>query len=475
MKLNFKFERKIMGMRIYVYAALAVLLTLTSCVQEGPAGAGLSGDANRIYFRSYLPTVTLTRAGVITKENLTECRVTSINQDDKNFDPQTGSMTPYFSDISFEKDSQGNFLPKDEESCIWPNAKSRLHFFAYYPSAEGMQNAIDKNKFNLANYSKKIADGSHVLDYRLENFKIAPDIADQVDFITAYANGTGQDNGESGVKLDFSHQLARIEISAWGASDKYDFEIVGVRIGNVLTEGDFCFHTHTSESGSDLAWINTEDNLSPIEHIFTEGESIVFLNKDNGKHISSDKAASIMGNAGPAMVIPMAEKIEAWEGKGDPEIDTPKYSTNKLYFSVLLRVTNREENTVVYPYPNDLDSITTEYLAVRNDGKISKKVYLIDEEYYTANQKNDEFKYTPSETEEVHGYCWASIPIGAKWEAGKIYTYKLNYTTGIGWHDPSDPNPGEPIIERGMIPFEIEVEDWIADEDHNPNLDVPKR
>ena len=102
-------------------------------------------------------------------------------------------------------------------------------------------------------------------------------------------------------------------------------------------------------------------------------------------------------------------------------------------------------------------------------------MYLIGEEYYTSDQENEENKYIPNETEEIRSYCWAALPVGAKWDAGKIYTYKLNYTTGIGWQDPDDPNPGEPIIERGKIPFEVNVEEWVAAEDYNPNLDVPKR
>lgn len=458
------------------YTALTFLLTLTSCVQEGPEGAGFEGEGKKIYFRSYIPSVTQTRAGVITKDNLTECQVTGFNPDDKNLiDPETGKMTPYFSDYRFEKDGEGYFVPRGEESCIWPDSKSKLHFFAYHPSAETMQKIIDKGKFNLTDQSKKADDGTYVLDYRLESFQVAPDIADQVDFIAAYANGTGQDNGDSGIKLDFSHRLARIELSAWGASDKYDFEIAGVRIGNAVTQGDFCFSSVLSSSEKTDGWINTEDRQAPVEHIFSEGESIVLLSNESGSHASVENAASIMGTAGPAMVIPMAEKIEAWEGKGDPNTEVLPYSTKKLYFSVLLRVTNQGGETVVYPYPNDRDNIPVVYLAIGNEGKVLRRIYLIDGDYYTSNVKNEDLKYIPNETEEVHGYSWAALPVGAKWEAGKIYTYKLNYTTGIGWQDPADPNPGEPIIERGKIPFEVNVEEWVAAENHDPNLDVPKR
>lgn len=455
-----------------IYTALAILMPLLSCSQEGPGG-GLSEEGQRIYFRSYLPTVE-TRAGVLSNENLTECQVSCLNPYDANLiDSSTGLMKTYFSDMHFAKHADGYFLAENGDSTRWPNSTDRLHFFAYYPPVASLQENINAQKFNLVNRSVS-KDGTPTFDYRMEGFQVAQDIADQVDLVAAYANGTLQENSNSGLRLNFSHQLARIEISAWGESAKYDFEIAGVRIGNPITEGDFNFSSLLPNANGTTAWLNTAGNQGVVEHIFTTGESIVSLSKTAQSHSTADNAASIMGNAGPAMVIPMNQKIEAWEGKADPEINAAKYSTDKLYFSVLLRVTNMD-NEEVYPYHNNCDFIPVIYLAVKNNGKVIRRVYLIDEEYYTADKKSEELKYVPGENEKVRGFCWAALPLGAKWEAGKIYTYKLNYTTGIGWHDPSDPTPGEPIIERGKVPFEVDVEEWVAAEDYNPNLDVPKR
>lgn len=451
-------------MRKIIYTVLVILLTLSSCVQEGLVVDEPMVEDNRIYFRSNLPGITETRAGVISQDGLTECKVTSINPDDSyHIDPATGEISTYFSNLSIVKDAEGRFHTQDESTGLWPDYKSRLHFFAYYPSVESMRESIDAESFNLVNNSKKSGETVNI-DYRLENFKVASDISRQVDFITAYSNGTLQENGKSGINLNFIHQLAQIDISAWGTNEKYDFEIAGVRIGNAVTKGDFNF----SSSSETYPWINTATD-KPVEHVFGPGESIIHVTKD---------AASIMGNGGPAMVIPMTEKIEAWEGNADPATSLPSYSTNKMYFSVLLRVKNKN-NEIIYPYPNDKDNIPVTYLAVKSDGigetKIVRRVYLIKGNYYTADRENEEFRYTPDTTEEIHGYCWASLPVAAKWEAGKIYTYKLNYTTGIGWQDPSDPNPGDPIIERGKIPFEVEVEEWVANEDYNSDLNVPKR
>ena len=99
-------------MKTYIYAAVAGILALSSCSQEAPSAAGLSGDGHRIYFRSYLPTVTQTRAGVISQENLSECRVTAIRIDTPT-GSATGEITPYFDDIRFVKDSAGRFIAQD--------------------------------------------------------------------------------------------------------------------------------------------------------------------------------------------------------------------------------------------------------------------------------------------------------------------------------------------------------------------------
>lgn len=434
-----------------IYLALTVILTLPSCVQEVPKESGLTGNGSRIFFRSYLPTVTRTRSEVVSNENLTECRVTCINPNDTTLiDRETGEMTPYFSDICFEKDDEGRFLA-EESDAVWPATKGGIHFFAYYPAAATMRDAIDKEKFNLANYSKT-TDSAPVIDYRLESFQVAPDIADHVDFIAAYSNGTQQANGSSGIELNFSHRLARIELMAWSESIRYGIEIAGVRIGNAITQGDFSFSSLISSPGQPDSWLNTVGHQSVVEHIFSEGETIVQLSRIAGSHTDKEHAASIMGAAGPAMVIPMAERIEAWGGKEDKD-------TDKLYFSVLLRVMNVADEEV-YPYPKNSVNIPITYLAVRNDGTVIRRVYKINGDYYTAPDEQEDLRYVQTDSEEIRGFCWAALPVAAKWEPGKIYTYKLNYTNGIGLHDPSDPIPGEPIFSDNVM-IDVTVEDWI--------------
>lgn len=469
-----------MDKRKLIYFALGSLLMLPSCSQDSPADSGHTGDNNRIYFRSYLPSLTQTRAEIIDSKNFNTAQVTCFNPDDNDyFDFTSGEITPYFDDVRFEKGDDGRFFSQGENVCRWPDSEHTLHFFSYYPGADSMRNVTGKDYFKFANNSKNTA-GKGAIDYRLEKFRIATDIADQADFLTAYTPGTLTKDSETGIKLNFTHQLARIELSAWGANDKYDFEIAGVRIGNPLVEGDFNFTTLMPSSGSSALWLNT-GKQAPVEHIFTPGESVVYLSKTTGSHSSESTSASIMGTAGAAMVLPMSTRIEAWEGKDDPNTATAaKYSTDKMYFSVLLRVKN-SSGEVAYPYPNDRDGMAVIYLAVTKDGKVAERLYKDGDDYYTSEKVNDDEKgnddnkYIPKDTEEICAFGWASLPVAAKWEAGKIYAYNLNYSTGIGWHDPADPHPGEPIIERGKIPFAVTVEDWVEAKDYDPDLTVPKR
>ena len=463
-----------MDKKTTIYLSLGTLLALASCSQENPGDGALRAEDNiednRIYFRSYLPSVTESRAGIVDTDKFNYCQVTCLNPDDDTLtDPTTGKMTPYFTDIRFAKEENGRFISQGTDTCKWPDSQSRLHFFAYHPSLTEMNHTGSGDYFNLINSSTS-KDGNLTLDYRLKGFKVATEIAKQVDFLSAYASGSASESATSGIALDFKHQMARVELSAWSGSDKYDFDIAGVRIGNAITEGDFHF---PNGLGEEYPWSGTEGKTAPVEHIFTTGESIVKLSKQSGMHASENDAASVMGSAGPAMVIPMKNRIEAWEGKSDPAISNIPYTTDRLYFSLLVRVTNLDGETV-YPYPNDKDNIPQVYLVVE-DGKINRRVYRFDGTYYTSDHKDETNIYSPNANEEILGFCWAALPVAAKWEAGKIYGYKLNYSNGIGWQDPDDPNPGDPIIERGRIPFEVTVAEWTPAADYNPDLEVPKR
>ncbi|MDE6238980.1 MAG: fimbrillin family protein [Muribaculaceae bacterium] len=455
-----------------IYFALGALLILPSCSQDEPE-VTITAEDNRIYFRSYLPTVTTSRASVLTSDKFAACQVTCFNpEEEKYIDNTTGALSPYFGDVTFIKDVSDKFHSQSDEELIWPGADSELHFFAYYPSVEDMKKTSTGNDcFRLVNRSA-VTDGSARFDYRLENFSVAREIADQIDFVTAYASGSQLSSSSTGVKLDFKHRLARVELSAWGDNEKYDFEIAGVRIGNPLTQADFDLSAATRDN--DPQWLSASQSVSTVEHIFSSGETIVRLGNTAENHRSEDNAASLMGTAGPAMVIPMQNRIEAWEGKADPAITNVPYATDKLYFSILLRVKNADKE-LVYPYPNRDEKMNVIYFAVDSEGQIVKRLYEKDDRYYTSPDCDEGSRYVAETSVEICPFGWAALPVAARWEAGKIYTYKLNYSNGIGWHDPDDPEPGEPIIERGKIPFNVVVSDWIRTDEDKSDINVPKR
>lgn len=456
-----------------IYFALGALILLPSCSQDEPSNRGLRGDAIPIYFRSYLPTVTQSRATVVNSANFTNCQVTCFNPYDAELiDSDNVTLLPFFNDICFQKNDEGNFVAREEDEIFWPRASNKIHFFAYSPSVASMKATGGDEFFNLVNASSTLSGGKTVIDYCLNNFVVAPEIADQVDFVTAYTAASLSDAGDAAIPLDFKHQLARVEISAWGANEKYSFEIAGVRIGNPLTGGDFNLSGLMPDNSLTYLWQGAIAQ-SVVEHIFAPGETIALVG--NGKHESEDDVVSVMGSGGPAMVIPMASRIEAWEGENDPAIANVPYTTDRMYFSTLIRVKNRA-GEVVYPYPNDRDGMTVIYFAINADGKIVERLYKIGNQYFTnSNPADDDMPYVTGDSEQIYGFGWASLPVAARWEAGKIYTYKLNYTSGIGWHDPTDPTPGVPIIERGTIPFEVDVDEWLPADDYNSDLTVPKR
>ena len=454
-----------------IYFVLGALQILPSCSQAEHEEV-ISAEDNRIYFRSYLPTITTSRASVLTSDNFTSCQVTCFNPEGEEYiDNITGALSPYFADVSFIKDVSEKFHSQSEEKLLWPDTNSELHFFAHYPSAEEMRKtSTDNDCFQLVNHST-VVKGSARFDYRLEKFSVAREIADQVDFVTAYKSCSKYNSGGNGVTLDFKHRLARIELTAWSANERYDFEIAGVRIGNPLTQADFDLSAPTRDN--DSHWLSVSQSISTVEHIFSSGESIVRLGKTANSYKSEDEVASIMGTAGPAMVIPMQNRMEAWEGKADPAITTVPYQTDKLYFSVLLRVKNAD-NELVYPYPNRDEKMNVVYLAVDNDGHIDERLYKNADQYYTSPDFDEDSRYIAESSIEICQFGWAALPVAARWEAGKIYTYKLNYSTGIGWHDPDDPEPGEPILERGKIPFNVFVSEWLRSDEDKSDINVPK-
>lgn len=221
--------------------------------------------------------------------------------------------TPYFGNINYVKGSDSFFTAATEKDRYdWPEAKINLQFFAYSPSQDDLGadvvNAEDKAQVTL------------------ENFSVADEIADQVDFITATATGNKTNNGTTGVELDFNHRLSQVEVQAKSENPTYNFEVTGVRIGRPEYMGTFDFNTNEWTLDS---WHNTA--------IYTSSCDPVTLTAD---------PVSIMGPSGNAMLLP--QTLYAWSPTADPD-----NVARDVYLSVLVRITRKDNGYVMYPFSND--------------------------------------------------------------------------------------------------------------------------
>lgn len=373
-------------------------------------------------------------------------------------------------------------LDEFDERWVWPTIRhgkdGRLRFFAFYPSREVMMQSagVESGYFGLANRSTKTGN-SVVYDYRLEKFKVNRDISRHIDFVAASTEGTRKNNGKSGVRLDFEHQLSRVSLKAWGNTVN-DIEIAGVRIGCAITESDFNFAakpTNLAQGDATVSgnWIAPQKR-DCVEYIFREGDTVVKIGK--GSSTSEATAASIMGNGGWAMVIPADNN--AWNHTKDAS-----NQNQGLYFSVLLRVKECDpNNTLVYPYIDgaDLsstvkaDEMTVIYFSIEKaTGKIKKRLYKNAGSYFIDPTHTT--VYTLPETEEIRNYGWAAVPITyLRWKPGYQYTYILNYSNGVGVHDPADPYPGKPILSRILVDVTENGTTWpfVYDFTAGGNVDV---
>lgn len=461
------------------YVALGALLSAASCSKEAVEPEVYEWVKGEIYFRTSLADVAATRAMDMTLDKLESFQVTCFNTGDVNKDA-AGVILPYFDDATFVRDSKSSVLtyksspaegPRD-----WPEKDGVLKFYAFSPSRNVMMSdnaaITDNNKatyFNLINNSKETASTVNI-DYSLGTMRVNPDISKQFDFVTASASGERWKDFTNGVDMEFKHQMSRVELKAWGANPSYNFEIAGIRLGNPIVEGVF-----NLASGYG-AWVTSTNAVKEkVEYIFRaegEGDKIFYINATT--HNTPETAESLMGVAGAAMVIPTLNT--KWEGLADRNIAVKPYSTEKMYFSVLLRVVGSNNGNKVYPYPGNPDNMTVIYYAVDRSGKIISRLYPGDTPNIFYRDERRQQLYMPAEGEEIKDFGWAAIPIDVDWEAGKSYVYTLDYSEGIGIHDPQDPDPGRPIVVEKPISWGVAVSKWdyaVKNEDYDPDLDVP--
>lgn len=270
-----------------LFWAASVAFVLTSCSNDQEVSVN---NGRAIDFRSAMNV----RGSETTTANLSEIYVTALHND-----------ANFFENVKFSK-AEGGTTFESEIKYYWPANNEKLNFFAYSPSLTELGGTMTINK-----------DGQALAD-----FSPKAEIKDQLDFVTAVAEGD-KSNEASGVALAFSHRLSQIEIKAKMTNDSYVLKIYGVRMANPASKATFGMDDSKSVTLGDTKAVYTVKYTTPVT--FSE----------------STPMSSIMGDAGCGMLIP--QTLTAWNTESDKE-----NAQKGAYLAVLVNVTTKA-GAPVYP------------------------------------------------------------------------------------------------------------------------------
>lgn len=205
--------------------------------------------------------------------------------------------------VEFTKSDDSNFFTS-ASSYYWPDDDATLSFIAYAPNETTFEGSV-----TLTSSEQK-----------LKGYKLDDEIADQKDIIFASATGKKSTNETSGVALSFKHAVSRIGLFAKN-SGKNVYKVAGVKLGNIVSSGDFDFQSEKWTVSTTKDSYKSEYTASPVT-------------------LKAEKTSLIGTNDYP-MVIP--HKLTAW----DPEND-PTNNNNGAFLSVLVNITNAA-GKVIFP------------------------------------------------------------------------------------------------------------------------------
>ena len=286
-------------------------VALASCSEDEPISVRQATN-EAISFRSAMAT----RATQTTNANLDKIFVTAIYGDstvsgpNRKYDGFKNSL--YFENAEFDKGADSFFSAANGKKYDWLAPSQKIDFFAYSPSQDLLGADIIMKDDNSG--------------MTLESFAVAENIADQVDFITANASGTRNDNETSGVELTFDHRLAQIELRAKSENDNYTYKVIGARIGRPEYMGTFDFNTNT--------WTLDDWHDTAVYTSYCDTTTL------------TASPVSIMGPDGNAMLLP--QTLTAWDYKGDPD-----NVAREAYLSVLVNITRTDSGVQIYPFANE--------------------------------------------------------------------------------------------------------------------------
>lgn len=462
----------------HIFVTLAMLTWMSSCRQEDIQGGPERSSDDVITFCTSNSDGITTRTdeevsgdastdiGLLTYDKFNEFYVTS-------FLGGRQSGVPYFQNTRFAcSESERNNPLKVFTSAtpyLWP--VTPIEFYAYYP---------DRGYDGIKYIPDNSDDG-----YKLTGFEINTDMRQKIDFVAAdpiartYSQvASDVNNHKNTINLAFNHKLCNIEFKAYSDNTQYDYEIVGIRLGNPGMRGNFNFNGKTDETykatGCSYTIKNGQwENIQPerFEYIFKSGEKVAKLLKktESQQHAAS---ISIMGDAKSAMVIPI--KNNQWSKTYERAETTKPTTTTEMYVSVLIRVSRNNGKDVAYPYPHRTEypyPKKTETTAIKgqeqeerynmfnerliyfaldtragHEGEILDRLYLREDlPFLFYTDPDGETPYGWYDYGDIELFGWAAIPVEADWEAGQQYTYTLDFSDGLGLHDPDYPDPGQPI------------------------------
>lgn len=255
-------------------------------------------------------------------------------------------------------------------------------------------------------------DGKKITDFAPDK-----DVNQQIDLLVAYNTGNRTDNELSGVALNFKHALSQIDVQAKCSNPNIEIVVKSIRFVNVKTKGSFTYPTQTTTAGNlDGCWTPGGDLSSGADYKASFEQSKEVTLESNPKSINSSK--------NNFMLIP--QQLTKW---------VKNTATTGAYIAVLCRISSKDGNTKTQLYPE-----------LASGGDNAAKFGSI------------------------------IVPIDTNWEAGKKYTYTLNFCGdggGAGQVDPNpdttdpnvDPNPkpgsngGDPVLGN-PIKFTVTVENW---------------
>ncbi len=514
-------------MRHLNYGLLAVCgVLLAGCSQEEVIET--SRPTNPIKFSAGFAS----RGTEITLTNLNGFVVTAFNNGTTGHKAVDGVYPdPFFEDEPFiGNNSQFSSLTGKD----WPKNDDPVEFFAYYPQLSVLRknfatydyldgvNASDSTfikMYNMCGTDGKedpieLEDGvtsifnfdDEVLlpGFKLGRFYVPRDISQHVDFITAHQMGTKKDNEMMGLRLNFHHQLAQVELRGFNNSSFYTVDVAGVYLSYPMVAGamfNFCDSTGELQDRTGGHWeIATEPLYSSVQYIYQPAnieikqaaDKVLRLQHNGTTGIAEDnplgfaRDASLMGNGGNAMVLPTVRPV--WDHKNDPT------NQNKnMYIGVLMNVKTVETNdaapTQLFPPLNSakLEGLRIVSFVVGIESQdIHMRVYkdsstgrYYDNPQLTGNPVNLKFEQTVDPetkevtetvfTEEFKDFAWGAVPVAVDWAVGNKYIYTLDFSSGVGVRTPLDAEPGTPIL-GGNIQLYVGVTDWAT---HTPNTSVP--